>query len=195
MRAPRRITTGAVVIGLVGSVAAGGPANEGGGSMSGPSTTISAVYVGTAAESPDGISIGNGVSPELVGEVTSSPTAQQVTFVADDDVPSGSDVADVADVDDAGVSGAAASGLPGTGSSGNGAAGISGAGTSAIGDPAVIEPVVDDGLDLDLLTYTPAADPITFVLEPVLIDVGEPPAPTTTIDSTVETGLPPLPAG
>ncbi len=192
-------TTGAVVIGLVGSVAAGGPANEGGGSMSGPSTTISAVYIGTAAESPDGVSIGMGASPEVVSEVTTSIAAQQVTFVADDDVPSASDFGDI---DEAGASGPAASGSAGTGaadnaSAGNASAGNASAGNSAIGDPAVVEPVVDDGvdLDLDLLTYTPAADPITFVLEPVVIDVGEPPAPTTTVDATVETGLPPLPSG
>ena len=190
-------TTGAVVIGLVGSVAAGGPASDGARSMSGPSTTISAVYDGTAAESPDdlvrvdstedGVSTGGGVSSEVVGDVTSSTASQNVTFVADDDVPGGSDAADT---DLAGASGAAASGAAGNGSSGSGSPG-----SSAIGEPAIIEPVVDDGLDLDLLTYTSAADPITFVLEPVLIDVGEPPAPTTTIDATVETGLPPLPAG
>jgi hypothetical protein len=178
-------TTGALVIGLVGSVAAGGPADEGGGSMAGPSTTISAVYGDSGVGSPVGATEVATTTDQ--GDVAAHSTkAEFVTFVADDDVPSSGDSA-AADEAEPSANASASDTTADDGTAGN-----SGSGTSAIGEPAVLEPGADDTLDTDLLTYTPVVDPITFVLEPIQVDVGEPPVPTSTVDPIVETGMPPL---
>jgi hypothetical protein len=118
-----------------------------------------------------------------------------VTFVADDDVPGPPATAARADlpVPDELAEPAAAQVVTAANA----------APEPVIGEPMASSIAFEPGVsDLDpiveldpTLTYTSVTDPIVFVLDPVVVATDDPPAPTTTVDVQVDTGLPPVPAG
>ena len=199
-------TSGAVVIGLVGSVAAGGSSGEVGRSSNAPTTTITATYAGPSATTT--------ASEGTVGSSTSVIfTAVEIPVGQGAAVPTAiNDAADVAGVaaDAAGVAEDGASSTPvvvavvadatvnATANSTASSTAIPTAISTAIEpppttpDPSVADDATLAGLDPSTLAYTAVADPIVFVLDPAVIDVAEPPVSSTTVVAEVETGLPPV---
>lgn len=181
--------SGAVVIGLVGSVAAagGGSVPSSGAATGAGSTTISATYDGhdsrvsetPAAETPADTPVD---TPADIVVVTTVADEVPTTVV---DVP----------VEPAAPAPAA---TPSSGSGGSSAPASTPPATPAT-DPApvtsdvtVVDPTALGDYNLNDLIYTPAADPIIFDIgEPAITDTGLPPVPTTTI--VVDTTVPPVP--
>jgi hypothetical protein len=189
-------TSGAVVIGLVGSAAAGGGPDTGGSGPAVARSTISATYEGVPATN---LVIDGTVSAHDPADAPADDPADDavvfVTFVADDDVP--------------GPPATAARGdLPVPDSLAGPAAAQVVTAANAAPEPAIGEPMassiafepgvsdLDPIVELDpTLTYTSVTDPIVFVLDPVVVATDDPPGPTTTVDVQVDTGLPPVPGG
>ena len=180
-------TSGAVVIGLVGSVAAGGSSGDVGRSSIASTTTISATYAGPSTTTA--------MSERAPGSSTA------VVFTAAE-VPVGPAATPRTAVDDTAVTGPADANpvVPAAPASVVTSASNSAPPSTLPSPPSTVDPnVTGDAtlaeLDLSTLTYTAIADPIVFVLDPVVTDIAEPPTPPTTVVVEVETGLPPVPGG
>jgi hypothetical protein len=176
--------SGAVVIGLVGSVAASAPAETGTGSMGGTAAPISTQYDGAVvapvvspaetddSNAADGVGT-NGDTQAVVWSPVEIDTSPRTEESAEQPVAADGSAGATVNLDP--VDGPAD---PPTDSTDDDVAGEDG----------------DDTTDDDTLVFTPASIPITIVLEPVVVGVGEPPVPTTVADAVVDTGLPPLPS-